>query len=156
MKKKSAERKKSTSCGAVVYRDDGTLSGTEILLVRQFSSNDGWGIPKGHINQGESFEACAARETLEETGVSITVGKRLKDAKAFYKTEEKTIVSFLATQSCKSAVNFRGSESEVADARWHSIADLPRIYTYQQPIIEEALETLKDLVKNTEDPHGDK
>ena len=144
MKKKSPERKKSISCGAVVYRHGVNWQDTEILLVKQFSSNDGWGIPKGHINLNETFEDCAKRETQEETGININLGQRLKNARAIYKTEEKTIVSFLATQHCTGSVNFRGSESEVVDARWHRIDSLPRIYTYQQSIVEEALSILKD------------
>jgi len=144
MKKKSPERKKTISCGTVVYRHGVDWQDTEILLVKQFSSNDGWGIPKGHINPNESFEDCAIRETQEETGIVVNLGQRLKNAKAFYKTEEKTVVSFLATQFCTGSVNFRGSDSEVVDARWHRVDTLPRIYTYQQSIVEEALSILKN------------
>jgi len=143
MKKRSAERKKTISCGTVVYKYGSVWQDTEILLVKQFSSNDGWGIPKGHINPNESFENCAVRETQEETGITVSLGQRLKNAKAFYKTEEKTVISFLATQFCTGSVNFQGSESEVVDARWHRVDSLPRIYTYQQSIVEEALSILK-------------
>jgi 8-oxo-dGTP pyrophosphatase MutT (NUDIX family) len=143
MNKKSVERKKTISCGTVVYKYGTDWQDTEILLVKQFSSNDGWGIPKGHINPNESFESCAIRETQEETGILVNLGQRLKNAKAFYKSEEKTVVSFLATQLCTGSVNFRGSESEVVDARWHKVDSLPRIYTYQQSIVEEALTILK-------------
>lgn len=143
MAKKKLERKKTISCGAVVYKKSDSWQDTQILLVKQFDSNDGWGIPKGHINPGESFEDCAVRETFEETGVSVTLGQRLRNARAIYKTEEKTIVAFMAVQSCNSPVNFGGKESEVVDARWHKVSELPRIYTYQQPIVEEALQILQ-------------
>jgi ADP-ribose pyrophosphatase YjhB (NUDIX family) len=33
-----------------------------------------WEVPGGHVDSGESFEEAAARETAEETGVSVTVG----------------------------------------------------------------------------------
>lgn len=142
MTKKKQERKKTISCGAVVYKKNDSWEESQILLVKQFAANDGWGIPKGHINSGESFEDCAVRETFEETGLQVKIGQRLRNARAVYKTEEKTIVAFLAVQVCSSPLNFNGTESEVVAAQWHKIGELPRIYTYQQPIIEEALQIL--------------
>ncbi len=51
--------------GCIVVRADGQL-----LLVR--SQRGYWSTPGGHLDFGESLEACAARETLEETGVRVT------------------------------------------------------------------------------------
>ena len=30
-----------------------------------------WSLPGGHLDLGESFEHCAAREVLEETGITV-------------------------------------------------------------------------------------
>ena len=54
------------SCGAVTFRE--TAAGTETLMIYH---RKGWGFPKGHLQPGETEEACAAREVLEETGVAI-------------------------------------------------------------------------------------
>ena len=43
-------------------------SADEVLLIRR---NERWDIPKGHREEGESVEECAAREVEEETGVKI-------------------------------------------------------------------------------------
>ena len=42
----------------------------ERLMIHR---NGRWDLPKGHIEPGESVEACAAREIAEETGVGAEV-----------------------------------------------------------------------------------
>ena len=49
--------------GCIVERDG------LFLLARNHGG--GWGPPGGHLDFGESPEACAARETREETGVRV-------------------------------------------------------------------------------------
>lgn len=42
------------------------------ILVKGWKASAGWGFPKGKINQGESDEACAIREVIEETGYDVS------------------------------------------------------------------------------------
>lgn len=59
------------SCGILAYRkNNGTL---QVLLGQcggLYGSN-GWNIPKGHMEEGESELECAKREFLEETSLEI-------------------------------------------------------------------------------------
>lgn len=48
-------------------------AGRWLLIYR----NGRWDLPKGHIEAGESPEACAAREVAEETGVAAATGPLL-------------------------------------------------------------------------------
>ena len=50
--------------GCIVVREG------KLLLVR--NQRGWWSIPGGHLDFGESPDLCAARETFEETGVSVT------------------------------------------------------------------------------------
>ena len=53
--------------GAIVFRD------REVLLVKRGAEpNKGkWSLPGGVLEVGETVEAAAVRETLEETGVTV-------------------------------------------------------------------------------------
>lgn len=54
-----------TSAGGVVYRR--TPDGVLFLLIRDPYQN--WGLPKGHLERGETAEQTAVREVREETGI---------------------------------------------------------------------------------------
>jgi ADP-ribose pyrophosphatase len=57
--------------GAIVIRDEKVL-----LVQRGIEPGRGlWAIPGGTLKLGETLQECAAREILEETGVTIVVGQ---------------------------------------------------------------------------------
>jgi 8-oxo-dGTP pyrophosphatase MutT (NUDIX family) len=55
--------KKTRSAGGIVLGEHGTIA-----MVRSRSGTL-WLFPKGHIEEGETDEAAARREILEETGI---------------------------------------------------------------------------------------
>ncbi|KAK6931436.1 NUDIX hydrolase domain [Dillenia turbinata] len=63
------ERIDGPRVGLVVF----LLKGNKILLGRRITSieNSVYCLPGGHLEFGESFEECAAREVKEETGLDI-------------------------------------------------------------------------------------
>ena len=56
------------SAGAIIYRED-AVEGLRFLLL--LKPNREYDIPKGHIEKGESAEAAARREILEESGLEV-------------------------------------------------------------------------------------
>lgn len=57
--------------GAIVFKDD------RVLLVKRGRppAQGQWAIPGGNIQLGESLQAAAEREILEETGVTIRASR---------------------------------------------------------------------------------
>ena len=65
----AAEFTRVEAAGGVVVDDAGAW-----LMMRR---NGRWDLPKGHVEAGEDFESCAAREIAEETGVAARVVRPL-------------------------------------------------------------------------------
>ena len=47
--------------------------GDRIVLVRRKNPPEGWAIPGGFVETGETVESAAVREALEETGLPVTL-----------------------------------------------------------------------------------
>lgn len=140
MESVTSKRRQTTSCGACVYKlSEGDIY---LLLVRPFKDRDSWGVPKGHIDEGESIEDCARREVYEETGLTVELEDRLPDVSTKFKNEHKTVVTFLARQVCDKAPF--ANDGENVDVRWFKSPDLPTIHVYQRPLIEEAVVMIRE------------
>lgn len=71
-----------------------------VLASRRTRRGDlAWGLAKGGVEQGESFEDAALREVLEETGYTAEIEASLGDTRYFYVWEDtrirKTVHFFL-------------------------------------------------------------
>ena len=59
------------SCGGVVI-----FRGKILVLYRNYmNTHDGWVLPKGTVEKGETHEQTALREVMEEAGVRATIVK---------------------------------------------------------------------------------
>jgi 8-oxo-dGTP pyrophosphatase MutT (NUDIX family) len=120
-----------------VYRH--VESNIQILLIKQFANDNAWGIPKGRMEEGETYAETAIRETFEETGIDIKIITQLPYVVITRKNYKKIVIPFLAIQICKNEPNSNHDNSEVVDARWFDVKNLPPIYSYQRPIFDAAL-----------------
>ena len=60
--------------GGVIVRDG--KGGPEVAVVHRPRYND-WSLPKGKLEEGETFEEGALREVQEETGMRCKLGEEL-------------------------------------------------------------------------------
>ena len=105
--------------GCIVTRTD------RLLLVR--CQRGLWSPPGGHLDFGESPEDCAARETLEETGVRVTnmefvaiTNDLLTDTGKHY------ITIWMRADAMDDANPVVGDPAEIAEAAWFAPAALPQ------------------------------
>ena len=99
----------------------------QVLLMKRKNSHgaESWSPPGGHLEFGESLEACAIRETREETAISITNPTFRAITNDFFEIEGKhyiTIWMQALYQSGEATVNAPGEASEVG---WFSWTALP-------------------------------
>ena len=100
-----------------------------------------WALPKGLIGPGESGEAAAVREVLEETGVQGRLVVKLGDIRYVYtQTWGETpgervfkIVSFFLLRAGRGRIGQIGEEMrvEVAEARWLPLEEAPTLLAYK-------------------------
>jgi 8-oxo-dGTP diphosphatase len=116
------EQAEVKAAGGVVRRDDGAIA------VVHRPRYDDWSFPKGKLDPGESWEACALREVWEETGLRCELLDELSPT--FYndrKGRSKAVRYWLmeVTDAGELEVN-----DEVDELRWVTPADAAALLTY--------------------------
>jgi 8-oxo-dGTP pyrophosphatase MutT (NUDIX family) len=99
------------SCGAVVFREG--ENGPETLMIYH---RKGWGFAKGHLQPGESEEACARREVWEETGVAIRADSRFRRETVSERPGDRRKVIFLLGRYVSG--DARPQPGETREAAW--------------------------------------
>ena len=96
------------AAGGVVVRGD------TLLLVHRPRYDD-WTLPKGKLDEGESFEDAALREVEEETGLRCSLGRELPSTEYEVDGRPKVVRYWLMAPAAE--LPFVAND-ETDDVRW--------------------------------------
>lgn len=111
--------------GAVMYRRDESGE-IQILTVRSKTDPTIRIFPKGHIDEGEDEVTTAARECLEEAGMSGTVTGYGADREFTYKKKRYHVKYYVMSYTSKENEGEPGREPQ-----WNTIPQTRELLPYQ-------------------------
>ena len=116
------------SAGGVVFRR--TSAGIHFLLIRDPYRN--WGLPKGHIEAGESPGDAALREIEEETGLTVAMVAELPAIDWFFRDRGRLIHKFCQFYLLESVSGEAKPQLDegISECIWLPYPDAERTLTY--------------------------
>jgi 8-oxo-dGTP pyrophosphatase MutT (NUDIX family) len=118
------------SAGGVVVRGD------EVIVIvptrRGAQGQRVLGLPKGHVDPGETPPVAAEREVREEAGVEADLVRKLGDVRYFYQRDGRRIFKLVTFYLFRYR---RGDpadhDDEVEEARWMPLEEAARSLSYR-------------------------
>ena len=117
------------------------------ILLQKRADNGFWGYPGGSMELGESFEECARREALEETGLECLnliyfTHKSGKEMHYIYPNGDEVYIAEIVFLCDQYQGELKAQESEVFEQRFFDLDKLPENIS---PINKDVLQMLVDF-----------
>jgi 8-oxo-dGTP diphosphatase len=100
----------------------------EVVVVHRPARAD-WSFPKGKLEAGESFEECALREVLEETGLRCRLERFVGHAEYRDRKDRPKVVAYWIMEV--EGGKF-GANEEVDEMRWVDLPTAERLLSYDR------------------------
>ena len=93
-----------------------------IVLIKRANPPEGWALPGGFVDYGESLETAASREAKEETGLDVTI---IRQFHTYSDPERDQRHHTVATVYIATAAGMPRAGDDAKEARFFMPDDLP-------------------------------
>lgn len=137
--------KNATSCGGVVIH-----KGKVLLLYKNYGDKySGWVLPKGSMEEGETYEDTAIREVMEESGAKATIVSYIDETQFQFNSPEGKIHKHVKWFLMKSDSYYSKPqrEEDFQDSGYYKYHEAIHLLYFQneKDILEKAYEQYKIL-----------
>lgn len=115
------------AAGGVVFRYS-RRGRFRVALVYREARGD-WTFPKGKLDDGETFEAAALREVLEETGMTATVRRFVGTTNYTHRKGKPKIVAYYLMEYASGEFE---PNDEVDVLRWVELDEAKELLTWER------------------------
>ncbi len=114
------KKKRRKCCGGIILNID-DIKGTIYVLVVLGRMSKKWGLPKGGLEEEETYEECALREIKEETGLTYSLcdfKERIKIHSTYY---------FVINKDDRKIERGPIDTREIAAIKWLRLTDIKKL-----------------------------
>lgn len=114
------------AAGGVVTRDG--PDGTEVAVVHR-TRHDDWSLPKGKLDEGESYEQAAVREVEEEIGCRVRLERYLGSTTYEVRGRSKLVRYWQMAVDGEAVAD--PDPAEIDEVRWLAVPEALRLLSYE-------------------------
>jgi 8-oxo-dGTP pyrophosphatase MutT (NUDIX family) len=134
-KRRRGAQAREISAGGVVVRGDSALEDEQVVVIvptrRAPDGSRVLGLPKGHVDPGETALQAAEREVREETGIVAEPVHELGEARYWYRRDGRTIAKSVSFYLFRYVEGDTGDhDDEVEEARWIGLTEAQTALTH--------------------------